>query len=1202
MPFLSIGQTSSQNYVRAYAYKEPTTTSDASKANATVIYYDGLGRPIQQVSGKMSGTGKDFITPIEYDVFGRQSKEYLPFEASTADLSFDSAALTNIATFYNKPIFENTVNPYSEKFFEDSPLNRVRKEAAPGNIWQGDALSDNDRTVKYAYKTNIANEVLKLKATATWNATNKVYDISFASNGYYSAGQLYKSIVQNENKASTIYTGTVASGKNYLTEEFKDNEGRIVLKKAFWATDFTDTFFTLPLDTYYVYDQYGNLTYVLPPLAEGTISQLNDICYQYKYDGKNRMVEKKLPGKHWEFIVYDGQDRVIATGPTVSPFGDGSMGWLYNIYDGFGRICLTGWYPESVTTTTRKTLQDINTGVVNVLRGTDTVDGINIGYTAASLVPAGFKLLSVKYYDNYTFPGGPLLPFPDIITQKVLTEVKGLATGSWTRVLTTATETSGETTYVLYDAWARPICIRVINYLGGYTQTETKFDFGGKTMAIINRHKRISGNTVLTVRDDFYYNAQDKLYRIINGIGSLPKQLMSYNTYDELGQLVVKRVGGVDLSGAAALQKIDYTYNIRGWLKGINNIVDLALPNAPQDLFAFKINYIDTPSNGINGSVQPKYNGNIAETSWRTTSDNIQRRYGYEYDNLDRLKNAWYQIPGGAVEIRKSYDEYVKYDKNGNITSLQRNGESDNDVTAIAIDNLVYTYTGNKLTKVVDSTNHPKGFKDSSDNTGDDYTYYDNGNMKTDKNKGIITPIKYNHLNLPTEIIFNNNSATKITYLYDSEGKKLKKTVKNGTVETVTDYLSGYQYQNGVLEFFPTSEGYVKSTVSGAETSYNYVFNYTDHLGNVRVSYTIDPADNVLKIMEENHYYPFGLKQNGYSPTQRMFVKQITDPPYVVLTPVLNDGDATYKYKYEGKEFQDELGLGVYDYGSRFYMPDVARWGTMDPQTELLERSSPYVYALNSPLIYVDKDGELPIFINGKTTNDSERADVSYWTTSIVNTIKNSGMANPGGEVHYVDGNRGHSWSGKSGGYATQYDNALAPSRRAQGGRYAANEDWKAILSKLARDPKTGKIIEKIQIYTHSRGAAFGIGYTERLLELIKENASEFKDAGNVIDFVYNMAPHQSGFLTAPDDVDSYTIDHSRDKLSDNDMKGAKGAFTSGEKSKGFFGAHSITSFQNDLKGFISAFLKGGSSQNVINNFIETMKEKYGITITVKQE
>ncbi len=48
-------------------------------------------------------------------------------------------------------------------------------------------------------------------------------------------------------------------------------------------------------DTYYVYDQFGNLTYMIPPLVNNTASQLDGLCYQYKYDHRNRLLEKKLP-------------------------------------------------------------------------------------------------------------------------------------------------------------------------------------------------------------------------------------------------------------------------------------------------------------------------------------------------------------------------------------------------------------------------------------------------------------------------------------------------------------------------------------------------------------------------------------------------------------------------------------------------------------------------------------------------------------------------------------------------------------------------------------------------------------------------------------------------------------------------------------------------------------------------------------------
>ncbi|MGV3459068.1 MAG: hypothetical protein ACO1N9_01310 [Flavobacterium sp.] len=73
------------------------------------------------------------------------------------------------------------------------------------------------------------------------------------------------------------------------------------------------------------------------------------------------------------------------------------------------------------------------------------------------------------------------------------------------------------------------------------------------------------------------------------------------------------------------------------------------------------------------------------------------------------------------------------------------------------------------------------------------------------------------------------------------------------------------------MQYFPTAEGYVDHTLVASSSQYNYVYQYKDHLGNIRVNYAVDPADNVLKIKEENHYYPFGLKHQNYLDDQREF-------------------------------------------------------------------------------------------------------------------------------------------------------------------------------------------------------------------------------------------------------------------------------------------------------------------------------------------
>jgi RHS repeat-associated protein len=397
---------------------------------------------------------------------------------------------------------------------------------------------------------------------------------------------------------------------------------------------------------------------------------------------------------------------------------------------------------------------------------------------------------------------------------------------------------------------------------------------------------------------------------------------------------------------------VDYSYNIRGWLTGINNdpTNNLVLNTTEKDLFGFKINY-NTIAGTVSG-VKALYNGNIAETYWRT--DAPLRKYGYVYDNLNRLKSAIYQKPSDAIPVSGAYNESLSYDKNGYIISLQRFGTSDAPSQVFQIDDLAYEYdttNDNQLTKVTDSPNgnNGQGFIDGN-KTGDDYTYDANGNLIMDKNKN-ITAIVYNQLNLPTKITFGTTGT--IEYIYNATGQKLEKIVTQGTTVTNTNYLGGYQYTKPnlgtwALLFFPTAEGYVKNTVVNSVNNYSYVFNYTDHLGNVRLSYSDADKNGSIattEIVEESNYYPFGLKHEGY-----------------------NSYTATdYKYKYNGKELQDELGFNMYDYGARNYYPALGRWMNIDPLAEKYYSISPYVYVADNPsrYIYIYTNGME--IINGET-------------------------------------------------------------------------------------------------------------------------------------------------------------------------------------------------------------------------------------------
>ena len=408
-------------------------------------------------------------------------------------------------------------------------------------------------------------------------------------------------------------------------------------------------------------------------------------------------------------------------------------------------------------------------------------------------------------------------------------------------------------------------------------------------------------------------------------------ELIVNNTYDELGQLVSKKVGGTSttlstqgtLSGAEGLQTVDYTYNIRGWLKTINDPNNLG-----DDLFAFGINYNTTTENLYASKL---YNGNISETIWRTANDNTKRAYGYRYDALNRFVAA-------TDNDNKYVVSSITYDKMGNIESLARNGWQ-NSTNYGNVDVLAYDYdSGNKLQKVTDTGNKDYGFKDGT-NTNDDFEYDENGNMIVDRNKG-ITAIAYNHLNLPETVSISNSEGTgTIAYIYDATGAKQKKIVTEGSSITNTEYLGSFVYKNGSLEFFNQTEGIVEKEADG----YKYVYQFKDHLDNIRLSYSDKDNDGNItqnEIVQEKNYYPFGLTQKGYNEVLR---------------------GRNHAYGFTNKEEQDEIGLGWVDITARNYDPALGRWMNLDPFAEQMRRHSPYNYGFDNPIYFLDPDGMKPL-------------------------------------------------------------------------------------------------------------------------------------------------------------------------------------------------------------------------------------------------
>lgn len=585
-----------------------------------------------------------------------------------------------------------------------------------------------------------------------------------------------------------------------------------------------------------------------------------------------------------------------------------------------------------------------------------TKNGMQIYYSNGYFVDIE-TVLSVNYYDTYPpLPSGITIP-PQVLTpnQPVLSDVqgaelstKGLPVASYVKNIEDDNWTK---TFTWYDQKGRITGTHSINHLGGFTKTESELEFSGIATKSITRHKRLNIDSERIITEDFTYDNQKRLLTHKHQVDNNPAEYLSQNDYNKLSQLKTKMVGGSVLG--SGLQVVDYQYNIRGWMTKINDPANLGT-----DLFGYKIKYNQvegeqTPNTDfMDLKVEPKFNGNIAEVDWRsatTPNDNL-RRYGYVYDGMNRLLAGFYQKD--ANPTAKEYFEKATYDLNGNITNMKRSeGLSLGQTSAMRIDNLNYIYAGNILQSVTDLSGQYSGYPDFSGNI---ISYDANGNIEDHIDKGVLK-ITYNILNLPNNLKFNTeyiirDLATgndeirnvRLDYLYRSDGAKLRKKYtyffSKGQSERFngTDYLDGFQYsgtQLGIitLDILPTSEGYYDFRNN------RYTYNYTDHLGNVRLSYHKDYLGNAYT-NDENNYYPFGLRHEGYNNT---------------------GGNATYQYKYNNKELQ--LETGMYDYGARFYMPDIGRWGVVDPLAEKMTRHSPYNYAFNNPIRYIDPDGMAPI-------------------------------------------------------------------------------------------------------------------------------------------------------------------------------------------------------------------------------------------------
>jgi len=914
---LSYGQSLDNNFIKTTELLIPIADTsqinglDDDEKNDVINYYDGLGRLKQTNHWHASSSHQDIVQHIEYDTIGRQKFDFLPFPHE-ADGDFLPDAGDKTMDYYDSPgdhTIPQTPFPFSEKDFDDSPLNRVMKQGFPGDSWQLDAHPQH-----FNYLTNTSNDQVLLFNYS--EGTNQ-----FSSSEYY-AGQslyVYKSYDENGN----------------LTRTFKDKSDKIILKE--------DSLSGAKLRTYYIYDIYDNLAVVIQPegscLISGSFSSTSQFidrwCFTYKYDSQKKLVEKHIPGmKKPIFTVYDSLDRIVLT-------QDGNLkqsdlyyySWYFTKYDVLGRPVLEGLY-RNLTDTTLIQIQNLADDYISqhsyFESRTNDQYAVLQGYTNNAFPPIdSCEILKVYYYDDYDFDKDGFedfdyYSFPEFGNLNYFGHPMGMMTGSKVKILIEQVLPDPLLVSVnFYDNKSRIIQQQLQNHFGHFDTLTTKYNFVGDVL--LSRYSHASTYEYHVMYDSLVYDHARRLKESYKKIDHQSQFLMASFNYNELGQLIEKNLHRTGTS--TYLQSLDYSYNIRGWLNGINKRSN---GNDLGDVFFQELVYDSTISALY---CEANYNGNITASIWKHSRSLTGKGYGYTYDNLNRLTKAVYgEFGGGNWNINDKYSNpMIDYYDNGNIKRLQRKGPCGTNTT---LDDLNYYYDGNRIIGVNDNAAAYCGFMDNGhyfnpnnpENTTE-YFYDNNGNLTKDLNKG-ITSIIYNHLNLPEKIEFENNR--RIYYLYDANGTKLQKTYyeDNRLMET-TDYSGIFVYKDGHVDYIQTSEG--RMYWDNNHHLFYAEYFIKDHLGNVRSVITTNPyySNSIILITD---YYPFGLELQEINASDNLQL-------------------------YNSKELQTDAKLWWYDYGARFYDPVLGRWHSVDPMAETSRRWSPYTYCMNNPIRFIDPDG-----------------------------------------------------------------------------------------------------------------------------------------------------------------------------------------------------------------------------------------------------
>ena len=722
VPSLAHAQVNGQNG-QNYIYSKTFMDENGNSCIEEIAYFNGIGQPVQTVKKGITPSGNDLVTLRQYDRLGRDSVYWLPIPVANNNGEYMApSSIRNAAT--NVSAYDSDTAPYSTILYDSSPLSRVVRETSAGQAWY-----DNEKCVSTEYYANDEG----IFSCRRFNVSGNGYVVTSA--GLWPSGAL------------TVTKTSDEDGRIQVV--FKDFLNRIVLKRSVYENGNNDT--------YFIYDQRGNLQAVLPPAAvkllenNAAAEEVSKYAYFYEYDLRGNCTSKKLPGAAPVEYRYDRSGRVIFS-------QDGNLRadnkWHFYLYDSFGRQVVHG-------ITRMNTPPDMGNQTVCAQygSGTDTFGGYS-----ANLNLSNISLLSVNYYDNYSFLDNERNAFRDFVANgnqvqgTVPANATGMLTGSRTYV---PESTKYQAAVLYYDEKGRLIRSCSENNMGGYDENNAQYTFTGLPQEEIHYHT-VQGKPAVTTEYSHTYDHAGRLLTTTYTLNGGTPVTLAANSYDELGRLQsVERADNPMLT-------TQYAYNLRSWTTEISSL------HFSQQLFYNQSHHGSTP----------QWGGNVSAMDW--TAPNIPTGlamqptaptcklmgYAFSYDNLSRLTQADYYENN---DRSNHYDTRYSYDMMGNIVVLERNGLHDDGEFGL-IDYLTFDYEGNQVTKVTDEVSDGPYRKDAwhyrdGSNRETEREYDENGNLVKDSDAK-ISSIQYNLLNLPRMIKFSDGG--KHIYTYDASGRKLR--------------------------------------------------------------------------------------------------------------------------------------------------------------------------------------------------------------------------------------------------------------------------------------------------------------------------------------------------------------------------------------------------------------------------------------------